>query len=52
MPKMIASPSEAEWRAQDDLRTLMEAKKIEKDRKRMDAVRKLAKEKMAEMKTL
>ena len=43
---------EREWRAQDDLRTLLEAKKIQKDSKRMAAVRKLAKEKMADMQAL
>jgi hypothetical protein len=37
-----AVPSENDWRAESDLSTLMEAEKIEKDPKRMAAVRKLA----------
>lgn len=40
---------EAEWRAESDLRTLMECEKIEKDPKRMKAVRELAKKKMMEV---
>lgn len=34
------------WRVEDDLRTLMEAEKIESDPKRMAKVRALAQEKM------
>lgn len=40
------------WRAHDDLRTLTEAKKIEKDPTRMKHVRRAAKEKLAEMEAL
>ena len=43
-----ADAEEAEWRAESDLRTLIEAEKIEKDPKRMKAVRALAKKKMME----
>ena len=43
---------EDEWRAQDDLRTLLEARKIQKDAKRMAKVRALAKQKMADMQAL
>ena len=43
-----AAAEEAEWRAESDLRTLIEAEKIEKDPKRMKAVRALAKKKMME----
>lgn len=52
MAKSIGLKQEDEWRAQDDLRTLLDAKKIQKDSKRMAAVRKLAKEKMADMEAL
>lgn len=44
-----AAAEEAEWRAESDLRTLIEAEKIEKDPKRMKAVRDLAKKKMMEV---
>lgn len=40
---------ENEWRVEDDLRTLLEASKIEKDPKRMKAVKELAKKKMESM---
>jgi hypothetical protein len=40
------------WRVEDDMRTLMHAKEIQRDPKRMAAVRKLAQEKMADMKKL
>jgi|GEM_PF-6466608 len=49
---VAAMSEEKEWRAQDDLRTLMEARKIQGDAKRMAAVRTLAKQKMADMKSL
>lgn len=44
--------SEDKWQAEDDLRTLLRAKQIQKDTKRMAAVRKMAGEKMAELKSL
>lgn len=50
--KASALKEEDEWRAQDDLRTLLEAKKIQKDAKRMAKVRALAKQKMADMQAL
>ncbi|MEH6501766.1 hypothetical protein [Halopseudomonas aestusnigri] len=50
--KAVAMKEEDEWRAQDDLRTLLEARKIQKDAKRMAKVRALAKQKMADMQAL
>lgn len=38
-----------EWKVESDLRTLMEAEKIEKDPKRMAKVQALAKKKMLEV---
>jgi hypothetical protein len=40
------------WRAESDLRTLTEAKQIEKDATRMKHVRRAAREKLAEMKAM
>ena len=40
------------WRVEDDMRTLIHAKEIQRDPKRMAAVRKLAQDKMAELKKL
>ena len=40
------------WRVEDDMRTLMHAKEIQRDPKRMAAVRKLAQDKMADLKKL
>lgn len=37
------------WQAESDLRTLVEAEAIEKDAKRMKAVRELAKQKLQDM---
>lgn len=44
MPRSIE-----DYEVHSDLRILMEASKIKKDKKRMAAVRKLAKEKLAEL---
>jgi uncharacterized protein YjcR len=44
-----AASREAEWRAEDDLRTLLEAEKIKKDSKRYKAAQAMAKAKMAAM---
>lgn len=41
--------TEAEWRAEEDMRTLMEAEKIRKDSKRLKAAQAAAKKKLAEM---
>jgi len=49
MGKKSSAPSIAydeEWRVESDLNTLMEAKKIEADPKRMEKVRALAKKRM------
>lgn len=43
---------EAEWRAEDDLRTLTEAEKIRKDSKRLKAAQAMAKKKLAEIQTV
>lgn len=43
------SAAEDDWRAESDLRTLMEAEAIEKDPKRMKAVQALAKKKLLDL---
>lgn len=43
---------EDKWRAQDDMRTLIDAEKIKKDPKRLKAAQKAAKEKIKEMNEL
>lgn len=49
-PKLNSWASEdAKWRAESDLRTLIECEQIEKDPKRIKAARELAKEKMLEV---
>lgn len=48
---MDASP-DREWMAEDDLRTLVRAKEIRKDKQRFAAARALAKKKLAEMRDL
>ena len=45
----IAAASDNDWRTESDLNTLLEAKKIEADKKRMDKVRALAKQKMLDV---
>lgn len=40
------------WKVEDDLRTLINADEIKKDKKRMEACKELAKEKMAGMKKI
>lgn len=49
---MATSKSEKEWEAEEDLRTLSRARDIQKDSKRMAAVRALAKKKMDGLKAL
>lgn len=46
---VIAMDSDAEWRADSDLRTLIEAEKIEADPKRYKAAQALAKKRMMEV---
>lgn len=41
-----------DWRIEDDLRIVLEARKITKDPKRMGAVRKLAAKKQADLQAL
>ncbi len=40
------------WKTEDDLRALLSAEEVKKDSKRMDACKKLAKEKMANMQAI
>lgn len=40
------------WRAKDDMRTLLEAERIKKDKQRMAHVKRCAKEELAEMAAL
>lgn len=40
---------DSKWQAENDLRTLCEAKEIQKDKKRFAAAQAIAKEKLAEM---
>lgn len=40
------------WRTEEDLRTLLKAREIQKDKARMAAVKKMAAEKSAELKNL
>lgn len=43
---------ESEWRAEDDMRTLLRAKEVEADPKRLAAARACAKKKLAEMQSV
>ena len=45
----VTSVGETDWRAEGDLSTLLEAKKIEADKRRMAKVRALAKQKMLDV---
>lgn len=45
----ICCMDESEWRAESDLRTLVEAEKIKKDKKRFVAAQAKAKEQMMEV---
>lgn len=40
------------WRAKDDMRTLQQAKEIEADKARMQAVKSMAKEELAKLKKI
>lgn len=51
MKKGAVGPSQ-DWEIEDDMRTLLRAREIQRDPKRMAAVRKLAQQKMADMKNL
>jgi hypothetical protein len=44
MPTAKISADEKKWRAQDDLRTLIEAEKIKKDKARLSAAMKESRE--------
>lgn len=46
------TPSESDWRAEDDMRTLARAEEIRKDTKRHRAALAKAKEKIAELQNL
>ncbi|WP_447593538.1 hypothetical protein [Aquipseudomonas campi] len=41
-----------EWQVEEDMRTVLRAKEIQRDPKRMAAVRKLAQKKMDDMKNI
>lgn len=43
---------EKKWETEEDMRTLMRAREVQRDPKRMAAVRKLAQEKITDMKNL
>ncbi len=45
-------PDEWKWKAESDLRTILEAQRIQKDAKRMANVRKIAKEQAAALKAV
>lgn len=47
--KAMAIGMDADWQAESDMRTLMQAEEIEKDPKRLAAAKKKAKEKLAEL---
>lgn len=51
---IASSPSDdyEPWRARDDMRTLLEAQKIQKDKKRMKNARRAAKEQLIENKAM
>jgi hypothetical protein len=49
MAKAIAPSSSDDWRVESDLNTLIEAKKIEGDKKRLAKVQALAKQKMLDV---
>lgn len=44
-----APDSEAEWRAESDMRTLIEAKKVKADAKRYAAAQAIAKQRLADV---
>lgn len=46
------SKSEAEWRAEDDLRTLMNAERIKKDKQRYSKAMEIAKKQHADLKAV
>lgn len=45
----MAISADKEWQIESDLRTLMEAEKIEKDEKRFKAVKELAKKRLLDL---
>ena len=51
--KIESSANEhARWREDDDMRTILEARKIQADEKRMDGVRRAAKRKLEEQEAI
>lgn len=50
--KAVAISEDKKWQVEDDMRTLLRAREIQRDPKRMAEVRKMARLKMAEMKNL
>lgn len=49
--KNLAAPRD-DWEVEDDIRTLMRAREIQRDPKRMAAVQKMARQKIEDMKNL
>lgn len=49
MSKTSGISMDKEWQAKDDMRTLIEAKKISKDKTRLAAAKAMAKKQLAEM---
>lgn len=49
---IVMSADDKEWRAKDDMRTLAEARKIEKDKERMAAAKAMAKKMLEESRRL
>lgn len=49
MARIAATKMEDDWQTESDLRTLMEAEKIEKDSKRFEKAKALAKKKLLEV---
>ena len=50
--RAMSTKSEAEWQAEEDMRTLMRAEEIRKDPKRLKAAKDAAKKKLEEMKAV
>lgn len=52
MEDEVEAPDEKDWRAEDDMRTLINAQKIQADPKRLKAAMAKAKEQMAALKKI
>lgn len=47
-PALTAGSMDHDWQAEDDMRTLIRAKEIERDKKRLAAAKAMARKKLAE----